>query len=108
MLAMCVGKTADSTATSTGSYHNQGISSQKAKWMKSIPGSGPGRVVPLTTNKPGRLDERFRDKEGKERPVVRDDEEGHLIYKPGDVLDNRCNHLLIFSFNSLTVMLSMG
>jgi hypothetical protein len=30
---------------------------------------------------------------------VRDDEEGHLIYKPGDILDNRCNcqHHIYFS-----------
>ena len=30
--------------------------------------------------------------ETKERPVVRDDEEGHLVYKNGDILDKRCNH----------------
>lgn len=57
--------------------------------MKSNPSSGPGRVVPQTTNKSSRLEERFKEKETKERPVVRDDEEGHLIYKPGDILDNR-------------------
>ena len=30
--------------------------------------------------------------EPKERPAVRDDAEGHLVYRNGDVLDNRCNH----------------
>ena len=91
MLAMCVGKTADSTAPTTGAFHHQTVSNQKARWMKNNPSGGPGRVVPQTTNKSSRLEDRFKDKDPKERTVVRDDEEGHLIYKPGDILDSRCN-----------------
>ena len=40
-----------------------------------------------------RMEERTHHREEpKERPVVRDDAEGHLVYRNGDVLDNRCNH----------------
>ena len=94
MLAMCVGKTADSTSTPTG-YHHQGVSSQKQRWVKNPVVTANSKVLPQAATRSGKyMDDRVRDKDGKEKTIVRDDEEGHLIYKPGDVLDTRCNYKL--------------
>ena len=117
---MCVGKTADAGPTSTVYHHghlhhhnhlHQTSSSQRLpRWGKTAaglttvaPGKQPPQPTPRGTGH--RLEERTLQREdAKERPVVRDDEEGHLVYRNGDILDNRCNHssLLNTCFFSLS------
>ena len=35
-------------------------------------------------------------------PNIRDDEDGHLIYLPGDLIKGRCKFSVVFFFKELT------
>ena len=111
MLTMCVGKTADAGPAPTSAYHHhhlhhhhhhhhhQPSGSQKlSRWGKTAAGmtavaAGKTQPQPVPRGTGHRLEERvLHREEAKERQVVRDDEEGHLVYRNGDILDKRCNH----------------
>ena len=88
MLAMCVRKTGDATTpTSLQSHHKLDVpAKRKHKNMKAL--------------KTSRKEER-REEPERTLPKVKDDEDGHLIYHKGDVLESRCTYLSDSLFSAL-------
>lgn len=81
MLAMCVRKTGDATTQPTAlqSHHKlDGPAKRKHKNLKAL--------------KTSRKEER-REEPERALQKVKDDEDGHLIYHKGDVLESRCTYL---------------
>lgn len=91
MLAMCVRKTADTTHPVTGicpmgavqpSGSGSAGSSSKRKHK-------PFKGTKTRSSKEDRR-ERGKEEERLPSPKVQDDDDGHLIYRKGDVLESRC------------------
>ena len=96
MLAMCVRKTGDThsgVCPPMGAVQPTGTSSGSSSSRRK---HKPFKVLKPRSSKEERKDRvkaEQREKEEVERipsPIVQDDEDGHLIYRKGDLLDKRC------------------
>ena len=87
LAAMCVRKTGDSGS------QREVIGSSNTTVKKK---HKPFRVMTMKSRSSQRETKREKEKEAEERRVivpkvhVQDDEDGHLIYRKGDVLESRC------------------
>lgn len=86
MLAMCVRKPDD--ASTPTSFSQSGGSRRRLKSLKDGSKS-------KTCKEP----EKREPEEKTEPEIVRDDEDGHLIYSKGDLLQSRCMPSNVNSFN---------
>ena len=91
MLAMCVRKTADSTHPVTGIMG----AVQPGGTTVSSGSTSKRKHKPFKATKPrsSKEDRRVGKEKEDERvpsPKVQDDDDGHLIYRKGDVLESRC------------------
>lgn len=80
MLAMCVRKTGDTSTPTLQSHNGPSTAKRKHRPLKALKTRGKEE----------------RKVEEVERTVivkVRDDEDGHLIYHKGDLLDARCTYI---------------
>lgn len=96
MLAMCVRKTGDthsvSGVCSMGAVQPAGTGSGGSSSKRK---HKPFKMVKPRSSKEERRDlcrgkEREREEERVPSPKVQDDDDGHLIYRKGDLLETRC------------------